>query len=77
MVIKSSTVEIWNEVNAGTFIKGPATQDKAYYYAELLKTVYPAIKAARPDVRVVGRRDCAYRSWVFPRSCSAMVRVHS
>lgn len=46
-------VEIWNEVNAGTFIKGPATQDKAYYYGELLKTVYPAIKAARPDVSVL------------------------
>ena len=46
-------VEIWNEVNAGTFIKGRATEDKPYYYAELLKTVYPAIKRARPDVKVV------------------------
>ena len=46
-------VEIWNEVNAGTFIKGPATQDKAYYYGELLKAVYPALKAARPDVSVL------------------------
>lgn len=46
-------VEIWNEVNAGTFIKGRATEDKPYYYAELLKTVYPAIKKARPDVKVV------------------------
>ena len=46
-------VEIWNEVNAGTFIKGPATQDKAYYYGELLKAAYPALKAARPDVSVL------------------------
>ena len=46
-------VEIWNEVNAGTFIGGPALENKPYYYAELLKTVYPAIKTARPEVKVV------------------------
>jgi Glycosyl hydrolase catalytic core len=46
-------VEIWNEVNAGTFISGPALKDKARYYAELLKAIYPAIKAKRPDVKVV------------------------
>jgi arabinogalactan endo-1,4-beta-galactosidase len=46
-------VEIWNEVNAGTFISGPALKDKPYYYAQLLKAVYPAIKTNRPDVKVV------------------------
>ena len=46
-------VEIWNEVNAGTFISGPALEDKPSYYAELLKAVYPAIKTTRPDVKVV------------------------
>lgn len=46
-------VEVWNEVNAGTFIKGPATTDKAKYYVELLKVLYPAIKSVRPDVTVI------------------------
>ena len=46
-------VEVWNEVNAGTFIKGPATSDKAGYYALLLKALYPALKAARPDLIVI------------------------
>ena len=46
-------VEVWNEVNAGTFIRGPATADRAFYYTELLKSVYPAIKGTRPDVTVV------------------------
>ena len=46
-------VEVWNEVNAGTFIKGPATSDKAGYYALALMSLYPAIKAAHPSVKVV------------------------
>ncbi len=46
-------VEIWNEVNAGTFITGPATADKAGYYSLLLKEVYPAIKSSFPSVQVV------------------------
>ena len=48
-----SAVEVWNEVNAGTFIKGPATSDKPGYYALALRTLYPAIKAAHPSVKVV------------------------
>jgi hypothetical protein len=46
-------VEIWNEVNAGTFIAGPATTDKARYYSLLLKEVYPAIKSSFPSVQVL------------------------
>lgn len=46
-------VEVWNEVNAGTFIRGPALADKDWFYTELLKSVYPAVKAVRPDVTVV------------------------
>ncbi len=47
------TVEIWNEYN-GSFSTGPATADRPFYYTEMLKKAYPAIKAARPGVRVVG-----------------------
>jgi hypothetical protein len=46
-------VEVWNEVNAGTFIAGPATKDKARYYSLLLKEVYPAIKSSFPSVQVL------------------------
>jgi hypothetical protein len=46
-------VEIWNEYN-GSFAKGPATLDRAGTYTKMLKTAYAAIKAARPDVTVVG-----------------------
>jgi hypothetical protein len=46
-------VEIWNEVNAGTFITGPATQNKPFYYSELLKSVYPAIKSVDSSVKVL------------------------
>jgi hypothetical protein len=46
-------VEVWNEVNAGTFITGPATADKAGYYSLLLKEAYPAIKSSFPSVTVV------------------------
>lgn len=47
-----SAVEIWNEYN-GTFAKGPAATDRSGTYLKMLKTVYPVIKAARPDVTVV------------------------
>lgn len=47
------SVEIWNEYNAGTFIQGPATSNKPYYYYLMLKEVYESIKAAHPDVTVV------------------------
>jgi hypothetical protein len=46
-------VEIWNEYN-GTFAKGPATTNRSGNYLAMLKAAYPAIKAARPDVTVVG-----------------------
>jgi hypothetical protein len=47
-------VEIWNEFNADNFIQGPVTTDKPYYYTELLKTVYTTVKAAHPEVAVLG-----------------------
>jgi len=47
-------VEVWNEYNGGDFVKGPATQDRAYHYTEMLKEVYTAIKAKYPEVQVVG-----------------------
>ena len=50
------TVEIWNEYN-GSFFSSPVTNpppDRAFLYTEMLKKAYTAIKAVRPDVRVVG-----------------------
>ena len=46
-------VEIWNEYN-GSFARGPATQDRAATYAQMLRAAYTAIKKERPDVTVVG-----------------------
>lgn len=46
-------VEVWNEINAGTFIAGPATADKPGYYSLLLKEAYPTIKSLHPAVKVV------------------------
>lgn len=46
-------VEIWNEYNAGTFITGPATANKPYYYKRMLETAAVRIRAARPDVKIV------------------------
>ncbi|HEY0943716.1 MAG TPA: glycosyl hydrolase [Opitutaceae bacterium] len=45
--------EVWNETNAGTFVDGPATSNKAYYYARLLAKVHGVVKPARPDVKIV------------------------
>ena len=47
------TVEIWNEYN-GSYCTGPATNNRAQYYTSMLQAAYAAIKAARPDVRVIG-----------------------
>jgi len=47
------TVEIWNEYN-GSFCTGPATTDRPTYYTQMLKNAYNAIKAVRPNVRVLG-----------------------
>ena len=46
-------VEVWNEYNAGTFIKGPATANKPLYYKLMLQKVHERIKSARPDVKIV------------------------
>lgn len=46
-------VEIWNEYN-GSFCKGPACDDRAGTYTAMLKRAYPALKAARPGVQVLG-----------------------
>lgn len=48
---KLAGLEIWNEPNHENFFKGP---DRAGRYAALLKAAYPAIKAAAPEVTVVG-----------------------
>src|SRR5689334_15049613 len=48
------TVEVWNEANGDNFVTGPATSDNATYYAALLKETYTAIKAAFPEVTVIG-----------------------
>lgn len=47
-------VEIWNEFNADNFVSGPVTTDKPYYYTDLLKTVYATVKAAHPEVTILG-----------------------
>ncbi len=47
------TVAIWNEYN-GSFSKGQAITNRAFYYTEMLKKAYSAIKLVRPDVRVIG-----------------------
>lgn len=51
-------IEISNEYNSWNFISGPV-RDEGYgprqkYYFEMLRTVYQAVKASRPDVKVLG-----------------------
>lgn len=46
-------LEIWNEYN-GSFVKGPASDDRVTQYTAMLKEAYRQIKAARPDVMVLG-----------------------
>jgi hypothetical protein len=46
-------VEIWNEYN-GSFAAGKAAEDRPKYYTAMLKEAYTQIKAARPDVTVLG-----------------------
>ncbi|HEY5811447.1 MAG TPA: glycosyl hydrolase, partial [Terrimicrobiaceae bacterium] len=46
-------VEVWNEVNAGTFVAGPATTDKPGYYSLLLRETYRAIKSTHPSVKII------------------------
>lgn len=52
------TIEVGNEYNAFNFVTGPVL-DGGYparqkYYFEMLKTVYNAVKAKHPDVKVLG-----------------------
>lgn len=44
-------IEIWNEPNLTRFLEGP---DPAAAYAAMLKAAYPAVKAASPDLPVLG-----------------------
>jgi hypothetical protein len=46
-------VEVWDEYNGGTFIAGPATANKPYYYTQMLKSVWNAIKPSHPEVQIV------------------------
>lgn len=46
-------VQVLNEFN-GTTATGTAATDRPFYYTEILKEVYAAIKAAHPDVKVYG-----------------------
>lgn len=46
-------VEVWNEYDLAKYASGPAGTDPAAY-AELLAATYPAVKAERPNVTVVG-----------------------
>jgi hypothetical protein len=51
-------IEISNEYNAWNFVSGPV-RDEGYgprqkYYFDMLRTVYQAVKASRPDVKVLG-----------------------
>jgi hypothetical protein len=52
------TVEIGNEFNGENFVKGPVLEasysERADYYFEILRAVYERVKAARPDVTVLG-----------------------
>ena len=47
------TLEVWNEYNAGTFIKGPATANKPLYYTLMLQQVYDLV-APIYTVKVLG-----------------------
>jgi Ca2+-binding RTX toxin-like protein len=47
-------VEVWNEFNGDNFISGPAMSDRAHYYTELLEVVYTTVKAAHPEVEILG-----------------------
>ena len=46
-------LEVWNEYN-GSWCGGEAEKDRPKYYAEMIKAVYPKLKAVQPDVKVLG-----------------------
>jgi len=47
-------VEVWNEINGGTWTNGTFATDKPGYYKTLVQKVYTAVKAVRPEVTVIG-----------------------
>ena len=47
-------VEIWNEYDVTTYTAGPAMDDLAGTYTQMLAAAYTAIKSSHPDVTVVG-----------------------
>ncbi len=51
-------VEVGNEMNSESFTEGPAREadieGRAGYYAALLKATYGAVRAARPELRILG-----------------------
>lgn len=48
-----TALEVWNEYN-GTWCAGPAAGDRPAFYTAMLKAAYLRLKAARPDVTVLG-----------------------
>ncbi len=48
---RMEALEVWNEPNLDNFLKGP---DPARDYASILRAAYPRIKAADPDLTVLG-----------------------
>jgi hypothetical protein len=46
-------LEVWNEYT-GSFAEGPAAEDRALHYTEMLEQAYLEIKSVRPDVKVLG-----------------------
>lgn len=49
-----AAIEIGNEINIRPNMTGIAASDRPTYYTAILAAVYPAIKAAAPDVAVLG-----------------------
>lgn len=53
-----NAIEVGNEMNAANFVSGPVKagglEQRPEYYLALLKATYSAVKAARPEVRVLG-----------------------
>jgi len=45
-------VEVWNEYNGGTFVQGPATANKPYYYFLMLRHAHQMMRVVRPDIKV-------------------------
>lgn len=48
------SIEGWNEYNAGTYVKGPATTNRGYYYSKMMQTIWETVKPDYPSVTIVG-----------------------